>query len=108
MASKENTAAAAAPSTPTSPYVAINTNYGAGFAYAPTTGVSTDAAATTLVNSPTVNACFSCHDTARAQAHMQANGGSIYAARATALATKEQCLLCHAAGKVADVEVVHQ
>ena len=39
---------------------------------------------------------------------MTANGGSIYAPRATALANKEQCLLCHAAGKVADVKVVHQ
>ena len=96
------------PTTPTSPYVALNTNYGAGFAYAPTTGVSTDAAATTLVNSPVTNACFSCHDTTKAQQHMTGFGGSIYAPRAAALAKVEQCQLCHAAGKVADVEVVHQ
>ncbi len=97
-----------APTSVTSPYVALNNDYGVGFAYAPTTGVSTNAAATTLVNSPTTNACFSCHDTAKAQQHMTANGGSIYAPRAAALAKAEQCLLCHAGGKIADVEVVHQ
>ena len=47
-----------------------------------------DAAAdTTLVSSPTATVCFACHDGSEALAHMRANGGSIYAPRAAALAT---------------------
>ena len=38
---------------------------------------------------------------------MQTNGGSIYAPRSTALAVGEQCVLCHAPGKVADIRLMH-
>jgi OmcA/MtrC family decaheme c-type cytochrome len=62
---------------------------------------------TTLVSSPTAAVCFACHDSSLAQAHMKANGGSIYAPRATALASQEQCLVCHASGKIADIKAVH-
>lgn len=83
--------------------------YGSGFSYSTTTGavVTTEAAATTLVSSPTAAACFSCHDTSLARAHMESNGGSVYAVRSTALANTEQCLLCHGTGKVADIKAMH-
>ncbi len=91
-----------------SPYVTPGVNYGSNFAFSGATGTSTAASGTTLVNSPITSACFSCHDSGPAMSHMRSNGGSIYAPRTTALATKEQCLVCHAAGKIADVKVVHQ
>ena len=90
-----------------SPYVTEGTNYGSGFSFNAATGATTEAAATTLVSSPTAAVCFSCHDSSRALAHMRSNGGSIYAPRATALANPEQCMLCHASGKVADIKVMH-
>jgi OmcA/MtrC family decaheme c-type cytochrome len=90
-----------------SPYVTAGTNYGAGFSFTPATGVTVPAADTTLVNSPTAAVCFACHDGTEALAHMRANGGSIYAPRAAALATTEQCLVCHASGKIADIKAVH-
>ena len=61
-----------------------------------------------LVNSPIASACFSCHDTDLAKAHITSNGGSIYEARSTALLKTETCLVCHGAGRVADVAVIHQ
>ena len=70
-------------------------------------GGSVEAAPTTLVNSPIATACVSCHDSEIAKSHMRTNGGSIYAPRSTALATGEQCLLCHASGKVADIKAMH-
>ena len=92
-----------------SPYVVKDnvTDYGAGFAFNAVTQLTTPAAATTLVNSPTVTACVACHDTDLALAHMRTNGGSFYAGRTAALATGEQCALCHAAGRVADIKVMH-
>ena len=112
-----------------SPYVAKSTagalaNYGPGFAFNPAltasnncapdgtfysipAGGTVQAAPTTLVNSPIATACFACHDSALAQSHMITNGGSIYAPRSTALATSEQCTLCHASGKVADIKLMH-
>jgi D-tyrosyl-tRNA(Tyr) deacylase len=59
------------------------------------------------VNSPIAAACFSCHDNASDIAHMRGNGGSLYAARTTALATAEQCTICHLAGKVAGIAAMH-
>jgi OmcA/MtrC family decaheme c-type cytochrome len=86
---------------------APGTNYGSGFSFNAATGVTTPAAGTNLVSSPTAAVCTSCHDGAQAQAHMRANGGSIYAPRSAALANKEQCLVCHGSGKIADIKAVH-
>ena len=91
-----------------SPYITKDNNYGAGFTFNAATGVTTaEAAGTTLVNSPIAAACFSCHDTALDKDHITSNGGSLYEARSTALAKTEQCTLCHLAGKVADIKVMH-
>jgi len=78
-----------------SPFVTPGTDYGTGFSFTPATGVTKAAAPTTLVSSPISSACYSCHDSAIAKGHMVANGGSIYEARATALAKSELCLVCH-------------
>jgi len=69
-----------------------------------TTGVDGE----TLVNSPIASACFSCHDTDLAKAHIRSNGGSVYEPRSTALGKSETCLICHGKGRVADVATVHQ
>jgi OmcA/MtrC family decaheme c-type cytochrome len=90
-----------------SPYVAIGVNYGTGFSYNVATGVATDAAPTTLVNSPIATACFACHDTDIARAHITVNGGSIYTARSGALGVLEQCMVCHGPDRIADIRVVH-
>ena len=91
------------------PYVTADnvTDYGAGFSFNAATGATVQAAGATLVNSPITTACFACHDSTQAMAHMRSNGGSIYAARTTALATVEQCTICHASGKVADIAMMH-
>ena len=39
---------------------------------------------------------------------MEANGGSFYDARSAAVTRTEQCLVCHASGKVADIAAVHK
>ncbi|HET8747233.1 MAG TPA: OmcA/MtrC family decaheme c-type cytochrome [Ramlibacter sp.] len=91
----------------TSPYFEPGVAYGGGFSFNAGTGATTAAAGTTLMSSPTAAACFSCHDTSLARAHMEANGGSIYEARSTALAKTEQCLVCHGSGKIADIKAVH-
>lgn len=110
-----------------SPYVVRDgvTNYGSGFVanvglttvngckpdgtvYTLAPGSTLPADGTTLVNSPIANACFGCHTTTLAKSHMRINGGSLYAPRATALATTETCLVCHAAGRVADVQAMHK
>ena len=72
-----------------------------------TTG--TAAAATTLVISPIATACFACHDSNLAKAHMETNGGSIYALRgaSASLPKSEQCLICHGPGKIAAIAAVH-
>jgi OmcA/MtrC family decaheme c-type cytochrome len=92
-----------------SPYITVGAVYGSGFSFAPATGVTVEAAATTKVNSPIASACFSCHDTATAQTHMANDGGgAIYEARATALAKSERCLDCHAAGKASPIKTKHK
>ena len=83
------------------------TDYGVGFSYNVGTGVTTQAAGTTLVHSPIASVCFACHDTSLDKSHMESNGGSIYATRTVALAKAEQCTLCHLAGKVADIKAMH-
>jgi OmcA/MtrC family decaheme c-type cytochrome len=116
----------------TSPYISqvAGTKYGLAFSYttpgqayssytlvdgtvvpagtAGAAGYTRAAEATTLVSSPLSAACFSCHDTSVAKAHMVTNGGAVYEARATALAKSEACLTCHGAGKEQDVVKVHQ
>ncbi|MGB5080925.1 MAG: hypothetical protein WBO23_09295, partial [Burkholderiales bacterium] len=67
----------------------------------------TAAADTTLVISPIATACFACHDTNIAKAHMEGNGASIYQPRSTALTKTEQCLVCHGPGKIAAIAAVH-
>lgn len=90
-----------------SPYINSATDYGLPTSVS-VTGVVTEAAATTLVNSPMASACYSCHDTALAKSHITANGGAVYEARSTALGKTETCLVCHGAGREADAEVIHQ
>jgi len=90
-----------------SPYVDAGVSYGAGWKYDVSTQVITEAASTTLVNSPITNVCFACHDAPGAQAHMRMNGGVIYGDRAFARTQVEQCLICHGPGKVAAIKDVH-
>lgn len=91
-----------------SPYVQKDVNYGLGFSINAATGVSTAAAGTTLVNSPILNACVSCHDSDQAKLHMTGTGnGSFYSPRSTALSKQEECLLCHGNGTIADIRVMH-
>jgi OmcA/MtrC family decaheme c-type cytochrome len=107
-----------------SPYVVAGTNYGIGFSFnagaaasnsctpdgnvvSVQPGNSVEADPASLVISPIATACFACHDSSLARAHMQINGGSIYAPRSTALATTETCMVCHATGRIADIKVMH-
>ena len=87
--------------------VYTGTDYGKGYAFNAGTGAITEAAASTLVNSPVANACFGCHDSAVAVAHMKLNGGSIYETRGVAKTRVEQCLICHGPGKTAAIKEVH-
>jgi len=93
-----------------SPYVVKDntTSYGSGFSVSGA-GVPTDAALTTLVNSPIATQCFACHDTTVARAHMEINAGSIYAPRSATIAVSkiETCMVCHDAGRIADIKVMH-
>jgi OmcA/MtrC family decaheme c-type cytochrome len=94
----------------TSPYVTADgaTSYGSGFSVAAATGIATPATSATLVSSPIAAACFSCHDTASAKAHIVGKGGLIYAARGTGfVAAPENCLGCHGKGKTWAVDLVH-
>jgi len=90
-----------------SPYVSLTGAYGAGYSVS-AAGAITAAAGATLVSSPIAAACFSCHDAATTKAHMVANGGALYEARATALAKVEQCLICHGPGTIAAIADVHK
>lgn len=102
------------PGTYYSPFVAANTVYGSGFSYSGVTGTTTAAADTTLIVSPITAACFSCHDTNQAQAHMKQFGGAIYEARSTALSKSETCLVCHGTAsnvlndRVPTIKAVHR
>jgi len=84
-----------------SPYVSTGVDYGAS-------------AAANLVMSPTVAVCTACHDSALARSHMTVNGGSFYDTRGNVLGATpptttrvEQCFVCHASGKTADIKAVH-
>ena len=97
----------------TSPYAWTtgSENYGVAPSYARDVvtnlgSLTTDDA--NLVSSPITAACAACHDSSLAISHMKAQGGSFYATRAEAKAKQpEACLLCHGAGKIADVKVMH-
>jgi OmcA/MtrC family decaheme c-type cytochrome len=89
------------------PWITMDLNYGSGFSFSTTTGVTTPAAGTTLVTSPTVSVCSACHTTDDALAHFSINGASFYTPRSTALSTTESCLVCHGTGRIADIAVVH-
>ena len=82
-----------------------------------------------LVTSPVTSACFGCHDSKIAVAHMQLNGGTVYgsvsavssggprpanpsasaapAATTFSFSKVETCMVCHATGKLADIKVMH-
>ena len=60
--------------------------------------------------------CYYCHDSAAALAHIRESGGAIsiadpdaadFAQRQDVVAA-ESCAVCHGAGKVADLSVVHE
>jgi OmcA/MtrC family decaheme c-type cytochrome len=70
-------------------------------------GTAVEASPLTLVVSPTTVACVGCHDSSLAISHMKLNGGAFYEARSTALGKVEQCFICHASGRLADVKAVH-
>jgi OmcA/MtrC family decaheme c-type cytochrome len=65
--------------------------------------------ATDFVITPTAAACYACHDSQLAQAHMADNGGVINDNRSTVLdaGSVETCQICHGPGKSQDLEVVH-
>ena len=91
-----------------SPYITQDFNYGSGFSFSAATGVTTEAAATTLVNSPIATQCFACHDSTVERAHMEITGSaSIYSPRSVALGKVETCMVCHGPGHIADIKVMH-
>lgn len=74
---------------------------------------------TDRVTTPFASACLTCHFSDAAIAHASANGASVGwvtagnptrtpAARSSAVAANEQCVLCHGSGKAFDVTVVHE
>jgi OmcA/MtrC family decaheme c-type cytochrome len=71
------------------------------------TDFGSSGAGTNLVTSPTVTVCSACHDSNLAISHMTVNGGTFYETRTTALGRVEQCFVCHATGRTADIGVVH-
>lgn len=78
--------------------------------YAPAGSYSGDAV---LVTSPITAACIACHDSDAARYHMLGNGGTFYAPRSSVkdgagnVINTEQCLVCHAKGKIAPIGEVH-
>lgn len=64
---------------------------------------------TDWVFTPATGACYSCHDSGEAVAHMTLNGGAIDQNRSAVLAagTIETCAVCHGAGSSHAVDKVH-
>ena len=84
------------------------------------TGLSTQSPNPTTVGNPiatsaNMSVCSACHVDTVTQAHMQQNGGSATVTKdaegrtilSTNPANVETCAVCHGAGGVADVRVVH-
>jgi OmcA/MtrC family decaheme c-type cytochrome len=84
------------------------------------TGLSKEVPHPTTVGNPistsaNMSVCSACHVDATAQAHMQQNGGSTTVLKdaegrtilSTSSTAVETCTVCHGAGGVADVRVVH-
>ncbi|MCX7140848.1 MAG: OmcA/MtrC family decaheme c-type cytochrome [Proteobacteria bacterium] len=93
---------------PNSGGVAVSALLGAYTFYSVAAGSSIDAQGTTLVNSPVASACFSCHDSAKAKAHMSNDGGgSIYRDRTTALTKTETCTFCHGSTGTVPIKTRH-
>ena len=104
----------------TSQYVTYGQAYGTGFSStvnaASAVAVVTQAAGTTLVNSPIASACFACHTDQTAVNHMQQTGGGVInsprsahlASDGVTLVNTEACLACHGQGTTMDAAVVHQ
>lgn len=71
--------------------------------------------ATDWINTPAASACYYCHDSETAVAHMRQNGGVISLAAVGAadftqrqdVVTVESCSVCHGDGKISDVGVAH-
>jgi OmcA/MtrC family decaheme c-type cytochrome len=66
------------------------------------------------VNSPTASSCFYCHTSTAALGHMLQNGGLLSVPDGTWYTNRkdygtpfESCAVCHGAGKIWDVAVVH-
>ena len=91
------------------PYVTEGTAYGAGFSYNALTAATVNPDPTTLVVTPMVAACASCHDSPIAIDHMQTNGGSFYESRAAVAAKpqQEECMLCHGPNRIAAIADRH-
>jgi len=72
--------------------------------------------ATDWVNTPTASTCYMCHTSASAVAHIRQNGGVISIAnpdegeftQRQEIDTFESCAVCHGAGRIADVSLVHR
>ncbi len=64
--------------------------------------------ATDLMITPFTATCFSCHDSAPAQAHMKLNGGQIRVARSALATAGESCAACHRSGADFDPVKVHK
>jgi OmcA/MtrC family decaheme c-type cytochrome len=64
---------------------------------------------TDWVFTPATGACYSCHDSVEAVAHMTLNGGAIDQNRSAVLAagTIETCAVCHGAGSSHAADKVH-
>ncbi len=87
-----------------------STDYGTGWSINTATGtlVAPTTQGNNLVTSPIAAVCSTCHDSTTATAHMEGNGGSFYDPRSAAVTRTEQCLVCHASGKIADISAVHK
>ena len=109
-----------------SPYVTEDVDYGSGYSVKAATGAITPAAGTTLVISPIMTVCVSCHDGVGPSGvddklHMEQNGGVFYVARGSAnpvnsapytstnpvLVNSESCMLCHGTGGIAPIAAMH-